>query len=170
MYTTIRIIQSGVSTALAHPDRDLSRHAGQCLEEPLDPGLALKKPVQPTATTFHLLKIAHRFALWIPDSFVNTKNQARCFRRAADSVEFDKTGFPDKCFHVIADALGTVNVDTKPFGAVRVLHPQFVQDVGGVETGIITYLSRDDFERLCEGGHHELQFTGDREGVLPYVS
>lgn len=46
---------------------------------------------------------------------------------------------------------------------------QFVQDVGGVEAGVVTQLSGDDLQGLSVRSDQQLLFSGDGPRVIPQV-
>lgn len=46
---------------------------------------------------------------------------------------------------------------------------QFVQDVGGVEAGVVAQLSGDDLQGLGVCADQQLLFSGDGSGVIPQV-
>lgn len=47
--------------------------------------------------------------------------------------------------------------------------PQFVEDVGGVEAGVVTQLSGDDLQGLCVDSNQQLLLPGDGSGIIPQV-
>lgn len=46
---------------------------------------------------------------------------------------------------------------------------QFVQDVGGVEAGVVTQLSGDDLQGLGVRADQQLLLSGDGPGIIPQV-
>ena len=64
---------------------------------------------------FTARKATYGFALGISDSLINGNDQTRSLHRAADRVNLDQTGFPDKCIQIVTDAIRSVNINTNPF-------------------------------------------------------
>lgn len=75
-----------------------------------------------------------------------------------NGIDLDETGFPDKGLEVIADAF-VVEVDAGPDVAFAVLDAQAVEDVGGVEAGVVAQLAGDDLEGFGEGFDDGLLFV-----------
>lgn len=96
----------------------------------------------------------------LTDGFVNTQDQATGLGGGEDSVDLDKTWLPDKGSHVIPHAF-IVKVNTGPDVALPVLDTQPVEDVGGIETGVVAELSWNDFECLGESLDDALLLVGD---------
>lgn len=96
----------------------------------------------------------------LTDCLVNAQNQTTGLRGGENGVDLDQTWLPDKGSHVIPHAL-VVEIDTGPDVALSVLNTQPVEDIGGVETGIVAELSRDDLEGLCKGLDDALLLVGD---------
>ena len=57
----------------------------------------------------------------------------------------------------------------RPFLILCHLRSKLVQDVSGVETGVVADLAGNDLESLGEGDHDQLQLARDRKGVLANV-
>jgi len=110
------------------------------------------------------------FALGISDSLVHGNDQTRSLHCATNRVDLDQTGLPDKCFQIVTDAIGSININTDPFLAARVSHTKLVQDVGRVKAGIIADLPGYNLECLCERDLDELKLSRDRKRMLSHIS
>lgn len=75
-----------------------------------------------------------------------------------DGIDLDQTRFPDKGLEVIPDAF-VVEVDTSPDVAFAVFDTEAVEDVGGVEAGVVAQLAGDDLEGFGEGFDDGLLFV-----------
>ena len=93
------------------------------------------------------------FALGIPDSLIYTDDETSRLHSTTDRVDFYEAWLPDERLHVVPDALRAVNIDTKPSFAVGVFHTKLIQNIGGVETSVVTDLARDNFE---DGSYFDL--------------
>ena len=81
-------------------------------------------------------------------------------------IDLDQTRLPNMLGHQIrtdaASAIVSREIDAGPDVAVLpVLDAQTIQHVCGVEAGIVTELTRDDLESLCEGFDDGLLLVGD---------
>jgi hypothetical protein len=63
----------------------------------------------------HSVETTYGFALGISDSLIHGNDQTRSLHRAANRVDLDQTGLPDKCIQIVSDAIGSVNINTNPF-------------------------------------------------------
>lgn len=77
-----------------------------------------------------------------------------------NSIDLHQAGFPHKGLEVIADAF-VVKVDAGPDVAFAVLDAEAVEDVGGVEAGVVAELAGDDLEGFGEGFNDGLLFVRD---------
>ena len=96
----------------------------------------------------------------LTDCLVDAQNQAGGFCGGLQSVDLDQAGLPDKLLHVVRDAL-CLEVNTGPGVALPVLHTQPVQDVCGIDTGVVAQLPRDHLQRFCEGLDDGLLLVGN---------
>ena len=158
----------GSTAEVPHPFPVLAMLAVQHQEVPSDPGLPEMKS-KSYEPSIKIIRSVYRFALRVPDSFVDRNNQARSLNSTADSVELDEAGFPDKRFKVVANALGTVNVHTNPLRPVGMHHAKLVEDVRRVEARIVADLPRDNFEGLRESKLDKLEFSRDLQSMFPDV-
>ncbi len=94
------------------------------------------------------------------NSLINAQDQTTRLDGSLDGVDFDEGGLPDESVEVVADAL-VVEVDAGPDVALAVLDAQPVEDVGGVEAGVVAQLARDDLERFGEGLDDGLLLVAD---------
>ncbi len=94
------------------------------------------------------------------DSLIDTQDQTSRLDRGLNSVDLDETRFPNESLEIIADAL-VVEVDAGPDVALSMLDAQTVQDVGGVEAGVVAELAGDDFEGFGEGFDDGLLLVAD---------
>jgi hypothetical protein len=113
-------------------------------------------------------EIVTYLALRVPDSLIDTEDQACGLNGTAESVDLDETGLPDEALHVVLHTF-RLNVDTSPSIALSVTHPELVQDIGRVEAGVVTDLTRNDFESLGDGTDDELLLAVDGTRVITKV-
>lgn len=111
----------------------------------------------------------HPFTLRIPDGFIHTKHQTRRFRGTPDRINLHQRRFPNERLHIIPHRL-PIDVHAIPYLFQRGVAPgvgfaEAVEDVGRVESGVVAYLTRDDFESFGEGGEDELLFAWDLQCV-----
>ena len=98
--------------------------------------------------------------LKLTDGLVDTENQTRSLGGGLDGVDLDERGLPDKGGHVVPDAL-VVKVDAGPDVALSVLDAESVEDIRGVEAGVVAELAGDDLEGLGKGLDDALLFVRD---------
>ena len=96
----------------------------------------------------------------LTDRLVDAENQACSLDCGLDRVDLDQARLPDKCRHVVPDSF-VVKVHAGPDIALAVFHAQSVQDVRGIEAGIVAQLARDHFQGLGERLDHCLLLMGD---------
>ena len=77
-----------------------------------------------------------------------------------DCIDLNQTRFPDKGFEVVPDAF-VLEIDAGPDVAFAMLDAQAVEDVCGIEAGVVAELARDDFEGFGEGFNDGLLFVGN---------
>lgn len=86
----------------------------------------------------------------LTDCLVHTQDQASGLNGSLDGVDLNQTGLPHESNHVITDTL-VVKVDTGPDVALAVLHTQAVQNIGGIEAGVVAELAGDNLKSLGKG-------------------
>ena len=96
----------------------------------------------------------------LTDCLVDAQNQAGGFCGGLQSVDLDQAGLPDKLLHVVRNTL-CLEVNTCPGVALPVLHTQPVQDVCGIDTGVVAQLPRDYLQCFCEGLDDGLLLVGN---------
>jgi hypothetical protein len=77
-----------------------------------------------------------------------------------NGVDLDETGLPHKGSHVVSDTL-VLEIDTSPDVTLSVLNTQSVQDIRGIEPGIVAQLSGNNLESLGKGLDDALLLVGD---------
>ena len=107
-------------------------------------------------------------ALRIPDRLVHTQDHARGVDSAAQRVGLDQCRLPHKLLHVVLHALA-INVHACPDVALRMSHPQLVEQVSGVQTSVVADLTGDDLEGLGHRADDELLLAHDRTRVSAQV-
>lgn len=86
-------------------------------------------------------------ALLVSDGLVDAENQAAGLGGGLEGIDLDQGRLPNEALNHVGDAL-VLEVDTGPGGALAVLHAQLIQDVGGIEAGIVAQLAGDHLESL----------------------
>lgn len=89
-------------------------------------------------------------ALLISDGLVDAENQAAGLGGGLEGVDLDQSRLPDKALNHVGDTF-VLEINTGPGCALAVLHAQFVEDIGGVEAGIVAQLAGDDLQSLGKG-------------------
>lgn len=134
---------------------------------------------------------AVRGAARVLDGLVHGQDEACGFRRGRQGIDANDGRLPDAGAEVVGDVL-VVNVYAVPHSALwpeRQLAPrvnkwcqnsplcphlcvfgsQFVEDVGGVEAGVVAQLPGDDFKGLGVRADEQLLLSRDGPGVVAQV-
>lgn len=96
--------------------------------------------------------------LLVLDCFIDRQDETCSLYCSLDGIDLDQTRFPDKGLKIIPDAF-VVEVDAGPDVAFAVLDAQAVEDVGGIEAGVVAQLAGDDLEGFGEGFDDGLLFV-----------
>jgi hypothetical protein len=96
------------------------------------------------------------------------QQQTSGLRGSRDSVRFDDSRLPHAGLEVVRNVL-VENVHTVPDAVLSVLLAQLVQDVGGVEAGIVAQLPRNHLEGLGHSADDELLLAGDGAAVVAKI-
>lgn len=94
-----------------------------------------------------LARRLRRRALLVADGLVDAQDQAAGLGGGLQGVDLDQGGLPHEALQHVGGAL-VLEVDAGPGVALAVLDAQLVEDVGGVEAGVVAQLARDNLQRL----------------------
>lgn len=124
--------------------------------------------------------------LGILDGLVHRQNEASGLCGGVQCVDLDERRLPDALLHVVGHVF-VQNVNAGPLLSCKdscqcngvgnmieddtlgVLLPQFVQDVRGVEAGVVAQLTRYDFKSAGDGADQHLFFAGNGTRDFPQV-
>lgn len=122
---------------------------------PITPSPSRHAPAAPTQSPLGsagregLTRPLRRLALLVANRLIHTQDQARSLGRSRQGIDLDKGRLPHEALHHVRDAL-VLEVDAGPDLAPPVLDAEAVENIGGVEAGIVAQLPGNDLEGLGE--------------------
>mmetsp|Transcript_26228 Transcript_26228/g.76937 ORF Transcript_26228/g.76937 Transcript_26228/m.76937 type:complete len:415 (-) Transcript_26228:544-1788(-) len=122
----------------------------------------------PHAAATHHRALLRLLRLRVAHGLVHGKDHARRLRGRGDGVALHHRRLPDEGFVGVAD-VAVVHVHAIPGGALGVLLAELVEDVRGVQSGVLRHLARDHLEGLGVRADEQLLLAVDVAGGLAEV-
>merc|ERR1719187_3036862 len=101
-------------------------------------------------------------------SFINTKQKTSGLGSCDDSIGLYNGRLPHTSFKAVSNVL-IVNINSPPNTILCMLLSKFIQNVGGIKSGVVTQLTGDNLEGLCHGANDELLLASDGSAVIAEI-